>query len=154
LDEGRVLPNEVDAHVGAFELLRDHPAVNRERIGMMGLSATGSITIAAAADRRIREDIWFVLVLGTYFDAASLIAAVVSRSCPTNRGLSAWEPERLSEEVVRETLLAALDAGDRVALEAGEEPGTESGRIVRALLRGADHERAESLLARLGPGAG
>lgn len=151
LDEGRVLPQEVTAHVGAFETLRDDPSINRERIGFVGLSATGSIAIAAAADERIRDDVWIVLALGTYFDAASLVAAVTSRHCRTSHGLSAWEPERLSEEVVRETLLSALDADDRVALESGREPIAESGRIVRELLRGTDHERAESLLADLGP---
>ena len=117
LDEGRVLPQEVTAHVGAFETLRDDPSINRERIGFVGLSATGSIAIAAAADERIRDDVWIVLALGTYFDAASLVAAVTSRHCRTSHGLSAWEPERLSEEVVRETVLSALDADDRVALE-------------------------------------
>jgi len=143
-----VLPEEVAAHVAAFRALQAESAVNPQKIGFVGLSATGSIAMVAAADPGIRDEVWLVLALGTYFDAASLIAAVVSGEYRTDRGLTAWQPEQLTSDVIRQTLLATLENADRDALETGSQPPGDAGRIVGELLDGPGYERAEALLAR------
>jgi acetyl esterase/lipase len=118
---------------GVLELERD-PAVRADRIALVGLSVGGSLAIAAASDERIAERVWFVLAIGPYFDAASLAASALAGAYRAgDGGIEPWAPERVTLEVVRETLLEALTPAERDALE------------------GVDLEGAEAVLAGLAP---
>ena len=134
LEAKRVTPVEVERLVEAFLALERDPGVLPERVAFVGLSAGGSLAIVAASDERIAERVWFVHAIGPYFDATSLAASALGRAYRTPDGeVRAWEAERVTREVVRETLLSTLPDQDRQALEA------------------ADFEGAESLLAALPP---
>ena len=134
LEAKRVTAVEVERLVEGFLALERHPGVLPERVAFVGLSAGGSLAIVAASDERIAEGVWFVQAIGPYFDATSLAASTLGRAYRTADGdVRTWKPERVTREVVRETLLSTLPDRDREALEA------------------ADFEGAESLLAALPP---
>ena len=137
LDGAVVLPVEIGRLTAAFEALAAHPRVREDRVGYVGLSAGGSLTIVAAAQPEVAGDVAFVVAIGPYYDAASLAASVLSESFRGPDGVVAWDPARISERAVRNTLLASLDEPGRAAFE--------------ALADGATIEEAEAFLAGLGP---
>ena len=94
LDAALVLPIEAERLVGAFEALRAHPRVRPDAIGYFGLSAGGSLVMVAAADPRIAADVAYVVALGPYYDAAALVAAVMSHSFRTPEGIVPWSRRR------------------------------------------------------------
>lgn len=123
LDAAVVLPVEIDRLAAAFEALAAHPRVDSERVGYVGLSAGGSLTIVAASRPEVADRVAFVVALGPYHDAASLAASVLSESFRAPGGVEAWDPARISERAVRNTLLASLGASGGDALDAlGDGP--------------------------------
>ncbi|MBM3140930.1 MAG: hypothetical protein FJZ92_12175 [Chloroflexi bacterium] len=152
LDGGRVVPAEIDRLVAAQQALSARPTVKQDRVGFIGLSAGGSLTIVAAAHPAIRDTTWFVLAIGPYYDARDLVAETVSGTYRDVDGSGVgWEPRAITKEVVRETLLAALGADDRAAVEGGRAAGSAGGRAVADLLAGMELERARALIATLPP---
>lgn len=137
LDGAVVLPVEIERLTAAFEALAAHPRVREDRVGYVGLSAGGSLTIVAAAQPEVAGHVAFVVAIGPYYDAASLAASVLSQSFRGPEGVEAWDPAGISERAVRNTLLASLDEPGRAALE--------------ALAGGATIEEAEAFLDGLGP---
>ena len=152
LDAALVLPIEAERLVGAFEALRAHPRVRPDAIGYFGLSAGGSLVMVAAADPRIAADVAYVVALGPYYDAAALVAAVMSHSFRTPEGIVPWEPQEISTRAIRATLLHNLPASDRAAIESESEndaPASAAGRAVAALLERPTLVEAEALLQQL-----
>jgi acetyl esterase/lipase len=147
LDEGRVLPAEVDRLVGAWQRLAQEPRVADDRVGYLGLSAGGSLALAASSNPTIAEAVRFVVAVGPYFDAGELMVATVSRSFVRPDGtLEAWAPRRITRAVVEETLLSTLDAAERASIEAGAAPSTPAGEAVAALLAGTERSEAEAIV--------
>lgn len=137
LDAAVVQPVEIGRLTAAFEALAAHPRVRADRVGYVGLSAGGSLTIVAASQPEVARDVAFVVAIGPYHDAASLAASVLSQSFRGPDGVEAWDPARISERAVLNTLLAALDEAGRAAFDAlGEAPTID---------------QAEAFLAGLGP---
>ena len=152
LDAALVLPIEAERLVGAFEALRAHPRVRPDAIGYFGLSAGGSLVMVAAADPRIAADVAYVVALGPYYDAAALVAAVMSHSFRTPEGIVPWEPQEISTRAIRAILLHNLPASDRAAIESESEndaPASAAGRAVAALLERPTLVEAEALLQQL-----
>ena len=112
LNAKRVLPAEPRRLAGAFEALGAHPRVDADRVGFVGLSAGGSLAIVAASDPRVADRVAFVVAIGPYYDAASLVAsALAQRHRLPDGSEEAWEPHDTTIEVVRETVLAILPGG-------------------------------------------
>ena len=152
LADGLVLPSEAPRLAGAFEALAAHPRVRADRIGYVGLSAGGSLAIVAAAQPEIADEVAWVLAIGPYYDAATLAVAVLSHAARGPDGTAApWEPEAIPRRVVRRTLLAALPAAERDAIEGGVAPSSPAGAAVAALLDRPPIAVAEALIAGLGP---
>lgn len=139
LDAAVVLPVEISRLTAAFEALAAHPRVRDDRVGYVGLSAGGSLTIVAAAQPEVAGAVSFVVAIGPYYDASSLAAAVLSESFRGPEGVEAWDPARISERAVDNTLLAALDDSGRADFEALGEAATI--------------EQAEAFLSSLAPAA-
>ncbi len=151
LDEGRVLPREADRLVGAWQRLAAEPRVADDRVGYLGLSAGGSLSLVAASDAAIAEEVNFVVAIGPYYDAGELVAETSSRAFVTPDGdLEDWSPRRITREVIEETLLSTLPPEERAALEAGNEPPTDGSAAVARLLAGTDHATARAILDDLG----
>lgn len=122
----RVLPVEPRRLVEAFEALGAHPRVDAKRVGFVGLSVGGSLAIVAASDPRIADRVGFVLAIGPYFDAVSLVSSTASERhrLPDGR-IEPWAPHDTTVKVVRETMLAIEIGSDLL-------DGRFAGDLVRA----------------------
>ena len=148
LDDAVVLPLEIERLTAAFEALAAHPRVRADRVGYVGLSAGGSLTIVAASQPEVADDVRFVVAIGPYFDAASLAASVLSERYRTPEGVEAWDPAGISERAVRGTLLASLAEGELAAFEAGGRPTLEAAEAFLAGLGAAPRANLEGVSPR------
>lgn len=159
--EGRVLPDELEALRMSFELLLAQPGVDPARVGLLGFSVGGSLSIVAAAQPALRDRVRFVNALGAYYDAAALVVDVLSRSIVLDGQVERWEPSPLAHQVVTSQVIQTLpDESDRALLEraylGGEPLGaadvaalSPAGELARALLDGGPRDVVAATLARL-----
>lgn len=149
LDENRVVAGEPAHLVRAFEALEAHPRVQRGRVGFAGLSAGGSLAIVAASSPRIAGRVSWVMAIGPYYDAGTLVASTMAAAFEDGAGgVSAWDVHATTVAVVRETLLATLGPQERASLASGR-PLTDGARQVGTLLAAATLRDAEAALAAL-----
>ena len=157
--ERRITDQEVDDLVRGFEYLSALEMVDSDRVGMAGFCVGASLTMVAAQDERIREDVRVVNSFGGYYNARDLIASVVSGQRFYDGESRPWEPDSLSKEVVQIHLLESVqDPDERNLLAQAIEQGTDlpdslsdNADTVRALLSSPDLETAYLLLERLPP---
>ena len=127
----RLTYDEVDAIRRSLDLLMARPEVDPERVGIVGLSASGGLGIVAAGEPTMRNWLRFVNSFGSYADTLTLLVDVASRSIVVRDEVREWLPEQRTLDVVRN----ALD-------DAGVDP------VVRdELLAGTSRERAAELIA-------
>jgi dienelactone hydrolase len=106
--------DEVDAIRVSINTLAARPDVDPGRIGLIGLSASGGLSIVAAGQPDLRDRIRFVNSFGSYADASSLIVDVASHSLDPN---TPWQPEQRTIEVVSNALTdAGVSDADRTEL--------------------------------------
>jgi acetyl esterase/lipase len=131
----RMTFDEVDALRASLDLLQARPEVDPQRIGFVGLSASGGLSIAAAGQPDLRERVHFVNSFGSYADTLSLLVDVASRSMVVSGIEQPWQPEQRTLDVVRNAL---DDAGVDAALR-------------DELVTGTSRERAVEILSTLSP---
>ena len=131
----RLTFDEIDAVRASLDLLRRLPDVDAEHIGLVGLSASGGLSIVAAGQPDLRDRVRFVNSFGSYDDATSLLVDVVSRSIEVGGQVRAWQPDARTVEVVANAL---RDAG----VSAPEQ---------RQLLSGMGRAQAQQMLSLLPP---
>jgi hypothetical protein len=123
--------DEIDAIRTSLDLLERQADVDSKRIGLLGLSASGGLSIVAAGQPDLRDRVRVVNSFGSYDDALSLLVDVSSRSMVVGGEVRAWEPEPRTVTVVANALVeAGVDERDRTEL-----------------LAGTSRERATSLMA-------
>jgi pimeloyl-ACP methyl ester carboxylesterase len=110
LAAGLIVPEEIDLLVREHMMLRERADVDPTRVGFIGLSVGGSLSLMAAADERIRDSVAFVNAFGAYFDARDLFVALASGSLQYAGEPSAWEPAPLAREVMLENIVHTLDS--------------------------------------------
>ena len=125
--------DEVDALRASLDALAAVPSIDPERVGFVGLSASGGLSIVAAGQPDLRDRVRFINSFGSYADTLSLLVDVGSRSMLVDGVQRDWQPEQRTLDVVRN----ALDDAS-VAPEVRDE-----------LLDGVSRERAEQILASL-----
>lgn len=161
--EGRLELGEIDGVVQAFETLRDRPEVDRERIGIVGFSVGGSLSLLAAGDPRIAGDVGWINAFGAFGDARTYLASVAAHARDGPDGEVPWQPTELARGVYLAFLLEQVtNAGDRTSLAAAYGPAvtdpdadtpaadaairagleTDAGRAVHDLLTAPDRETA------------
>jgi dienelactone hydrolase len=96
----RVEAGEVEHIVNAFQALERRPEVDPDRIGIMGISVGGSLSLIAAADPRIADDLSWVGAFGAYADAGEIMTSVISHQYRLDGELIDWEPTLLVRQVV------------------------------------------------------
>jgi hypothetical protein len=119
--------DEVDAIRASLGVLDAQSDVDAQRVGIVGLSASGGLSIVAVAQPEMRDRVRFVNSFGSYDDAISLLVDVASHSFVLDGVEHDWQPEARTVEVVGN----ALD-------DAGVDP------LVRAELLG-ETSRARAL---------
>lgn len=162
--EGRILPEEREAIVQAFQLLRSRPYVDPERVGFVGFSVGGSLVAIAAADERIRDQVSYLNAFGAYYDARDLLRAVLSRSLAYAGVNEPWQPSELTLQVlvdqvvsvlpdpaVRDLLLRASQ-GDAAAAQALAALGPP-GRALLVVAQGGTLAEVDAALDQLPPAA-
>lgn len=131
----RLTFDEVDGLVASYDLLTGLPDVDAERAGFVGLSASGALSIVAAAQPALRDRVRFVNSFGSYADARSLIVDVASHTTEVDGQVVEWQPESRTESVVAIALADLLPDPD--------DPARQE------LLSGTTRERAHQLVADL-----
>ena len=161
MTQKRVAVEEVENLVAAFRYMQTLKEVDPDRLGMGGFCVGASLAAVAAQDERIRDEVQFVNFFGGYYDARDLVKSVVAESRFYGDDSAAWEPNRLSVEVVASHLVEAVTDPDERALlsarfeggstdaDVNEEALSPEARAVSALLSGPTLEEAEGLLAQL-----
>jgi dienelactone hydrolase len=127
----RLTFGEIDALRNSFLTLASQPGVDPGRIGFVGLSAAGGLSIVAAGQSDLRDRVRFVNSFGSYYDASELLLDVASHSMDVDGRVLPWQPEVRTQEVV------ALSLAD-----------TDSPEL-RELLAGTTRERGRELIERL-----
>ncbi|MCY3783269.1 MAG: acetylxylan esterase [Chloroflexi bacterium] len=110
----RLVDRDPDALVAGFEFLARQPEVDPQRIAFVGVSTGGSLSLVAAADPRIADDVAFVATVGSYYSLATLLQAATTGTILDDGGLRPFTPHRYVWGVARNTLVSHLpDATDQ-----------------------------------------
>jgi acetyl esterase/lipase len=140
----RLTFDEVDAVRTSLNALRDQADVDAERIGLVGLSASGGLSIVAAGQPDLRARVRLVNSFGSYDDATTLLVDVAARSIEVGGDVRAWQPESRTVEVLANALVdAGIDASLKDELLAGTTRARAT-QIIAALPR-AVHERLAAI---------
>ncbi|HEX6484234.1 MAG TPA: hypothetical protein VF043_35770 [Ktedonobacteraceae bacterium] len=115
--------NDSDAVVQAFKALSHWRGVGANRVGIIGLSASGALACFAAADPRIRDSVAFITLFGGYFNARTLLQAVGRRALDVDGHLQPWQPQYVPVQVLSNVIAPLL-------------PPTEGYRLINALAPG------------------
>lgn len=157
-------PAETGNLVWAFQYLSEREYVDPRRTGLGGFCVGASFALVAAADPRIRDDVYFVNAFGPYYDARELLLQAATRSVVYDGETTPWEPDSLTLKVLANELIETLeDPSDVDALTrrylngqvlspADLDALSPSARAVRTLMDGTSREVAEVLYRNLPPG--
>ena len=136
----RVITHDPNDAVAAFEYLRSREDIIPGRVGMLGLSYGGLLSLVAAEDSRISRQVRYVVSVGAPTDMRSLMMF-----CLCDRRASKWSC-RLMETSLRKGL------ADEMGHAAGEELAAlrDDERILAEMFGCADASRVDGLIAGLG----
>jgi len=161
LRNGEILPGEVDALREALAYLRARPEVDPKRIGIVAFSAGGSIVLLAAQDEVVRDQVAFLNIFGSYYDARELLLAVASHEIDVDGIRRPWHPSDVSVYTFAKQVVMSLpddqdrDILTRAYLERRPEAPDEldrlspDGRLVRELFSRPSRDRAAAILEAL-----
>ena len=159
----RIVPEDIDDLVWAFQYLSALDSVDPERVGMGGICTGASMAMVAAQDERIRDSVRFVNFFAGYYDAYDFFKAIASRSRFHGDYVASWDTDSLTLQVLRNHLIDGLtDDADRDLLirifrdrEAGAEADVGSlspeGAAVYRLVKGVPFEEFDGLISQLSP---
>ena len=162
--EQRIVPEDIDNLVWAFQFLRSHDAVDPERVGMGGICTGASMATVAAQDERIRDQVKFVNFFAGYYDAFDFTRAMGSKSRFYGDYVAPWDIDELTYRVFRNHLIdGVIDSAEKYLLvrifknkEQVSEPEVESlspgAMAVYKLLEGVPFEEVDGLMELLSPG--
>jgi len=135
------------------------------RAGIIALSYAVGISVLAAMDERIRDQVRFILGVGGYYDITGTITFLTTGYFRQDMQWQRLEPDPYSVRVFLESSKNSLqDPADAAVLESIEELRTDNptadtsslafrlgpeGRALHDLLRNVDPLRAPALIARL-----
>ena len=159
--QANIEPAETGNLVWAFQYLAERDYVDPDRTGLGGFCVGASFALVAAADPRIRDDVYFVNAFGPYYDAETLVLEATSRSVVYDGERTPWEPDKLTMRVLSNELIetlenpADIDALTRRYMD-GQSLSPEEldslspqARTVATLLNGTTPEESVALYAKL-----
>ena len=118
LDQGVASYEEVEGLVGAFQFLRRSKYVDPLKIGLAGFCVGSSLSLIAAADPRISNQVLFVNFFGGYYSARDFLAAATTRQQRFGDINEPWEPNPEAYSWAAQQLTRHIaDAGERQQVE-------------------------------------
>ena len=159
----RIASQDIDGLVRAFQHLRGLDRVDPERVGMGGICTGASLSLVAAQDERIADDVRFVNFFAGYYDASDLVKAVGSRSRFYGQTAAGWDPNKLTMRLFTDHLIDGVtDPVERQALtrilKEGEAPTdallaslSNEATAVYRMSKGVPVEEVDELMAQLSP---
>jgi dienelactone hydrolase len=132
----RLTFDEVDAVRTSLNLLDAQPDVDPGSVGLLGLSASGGLSIVAAAQPDLRDRVRFVNSFGSYDNASSLLVDVASQTIDVDGQVRPWPVEARTREVVS---LAMADLASDPAVR---------DQLAR-LMQGTSRAQAQAIVAQL-----
>ena len=158
----RIVVDDIDVLVRAFQHLRSLDFVDPDRVGMGGICVGASLAMVAAQDERIRGNVSFVNSFAGYYDAEDFAKAIGSRSRFDEGYFSPWEPDKLTYGVFRDHLIEGVTSDDdrRMLTQVYVEGKAPEGDLeqmapdalaVRRLLDGVPHDEVDGVVAALSP---
>ena len=100
------------AVVQAFHTLQRWPSVNPAHVGLFGISGGGALLCLGAADPRIRDQVRFVALLGSYFNATTFLQAIGQRALTVDGQTQPWSPITYPLQVLANTIAPLLPKQD------------------------------------------
>ena len=161
--EQRIVLDDIDELVWAFQYLTALDAVDPERAGMDGICTGASMATVAAQDPRIRDQVRFVNFFAGYYDAVDFLRAIGSRSRFYGDYVAPWDTDSLTLRVFRNHLIDGItDDAERElltrifvrgegAVETEVESLSREGMAVYGLLKGVPFAEVEGLVEQLSP---
>ena len=105
-----VSTQDSEAVVQTFQTIARWPGVNPNRIGIIGFSAGGTLACLAAIDPRIRDQLAFITLFGSYFNAVTLLRDFGRRALTVNGHTQPWQPYYVPEQVLSNAMSSTLSA--------------------------------------------
>jgi acetyl esterase/lipase len=121
LNQGRLTADAADLLVMAYNDVANQPGVLPDHVGLVGLSAGGSLALIAAADPRIADKVRFVEAVGAYDSLTSLARSVVTRTQVQGGRVIPWQPTPLAQEAVQSNIAELLPPAAVAALLASTD---------------------------------
>ena len=161
--ENRIIPQDIDSLVRAFQHLLALDQVDPDRVGVGGICTGASMVTVAAQDERIRDNVRFINFFAGYYDALDLVRAIGGRSRFLDDDTTPWNPNRLTMRLFTEHLIEGVtDPKDRALLDrviVRKEPVSENevqslsseGMAVYRLVNGVPWEEVDGLIGQLSP---
>ena len=106
LDQGTPLPEEPQKFIESFNYLEKHPAVDPERISMIGFSVGSSIALVASANPQIRSKVRSLVFYGGYYDIFDYLTSLATNSMVIKEKSIPWEPSEGATSHAKDILVA------------------------------------------------
>jgi len=160
LEAGQLTPGEIDSLIAAFEYLHQRDYVDTDHVGFVGFCVGSSFATMAASDERIAGEVAFLHLFSGYFNLASVIRAITTKTMVEAGTTQPWEPSELVSTVLTQHLVEGVEnPADRAALgqlltegvpsPAGADHLSPQAQAVYALLTNRDPSKVSALLDRL-----
>ena len=154
--DNRLIVEDIEILVDAFEYLQNHERTDRTRVGMGGICTGASMAVVAAQSSRINEEVDFINSFAGYYDAFDLVKATSAATRFQSGNSTDWIPDRLTKNMVITHLIEGAENDDQKILIEILNSGiwnqtqfgslSESGRSVLTLITGPNLTEAEKAI--------
>ncbi len=92
LENFTISPLDREAVVQTFQRLARWPGVNPHSVGFLGLSGGGALACISVVDPRIRDQVAFLTLFGSYYDTTDMLSDMGRRAILVNGHYQPWQP--------------------------------------------------------------
>jgi len=92
LENFTISPVDTEAVVQTFLRLARWPGVDPHAIGFLGLSGGGALACLSVVDPRINDQVAFVTLFGSYYDATTMLGDMGRRALLVDGHYQPWQP--------------------------------------------------------------
>ena len=96
---------EVDALVNGFKYLESLPETKSDSVGIMGYCTGASMGLIAAADKRIRNDVRYVVAFAGYHDLKNFSKSILSNTAYLDSTIREWQPDPFAVNLVKRQII-------------------------------------------------